>query len=342
MLESCREYLRLVVGKNRWSKGVGDPLTSDLVQDAILDAWRGFGRFEGRTHGQLRAWLRAILIHSLIKARRRPVPARLDCGDGGEPIPDCITPPSLVVQREESNEVIDTAMRALPEHYRAAIRWRLWEDLSFAEIGARLEIRTIAPRSSMGVRSPGCGNCWGPAMNPDDPTSVQSVEDAQARVLACDALLHLDATEAVPTLPEVASLRGRGHDRLRLLLRLLEASEGDADCEPVGDRASPGEGQGEDRPFLGRFEVLEHLGAGGFGFVVRARDRLLGREVALKMPLPERMLGSGDVDRFLRRLGAPHGSTIPTSCGSSTRARSARSATSSPRSIATDRTSGTG
>ena len=76
---------------------------------------------------------------------------------------------------------------------------------------------------------------------------------------------------------------------------------------------SPGRGDSaEDRPLLGRFDVLDHLGAGGFGFVVRARDRLLGREVALKMPLPERVLAPGDVDRFLRearaaaRLDHPH------------------------------------
>ncbi len=50
--------------------------------------------------------------------------------------------------------------------------------------------------------------------------------------------------------------------------------------------------------------MLDHLGSGGFGFVVRARDRLLGREVALKMPLPERLLAPGDVDRFLKEARA--------------------------------------
>ena len=75
-LAACRTYLRLVVGKNRWVKRDGGPDTSDLVQNAILDGWRGFSRFEGRTPGQLRAWLRVMLIHSLIKTRRRPREAR--------------------------------------------------------------------------------------------------------------------------------------------------------------------------------------------------------------------------------------------------------------------------
>jgi RNA polymerase sigma-70 factor (ECF subfamily) len=139
-LDACRAYLRLVVGKNRWANAVGEPATSDLVQDTILDAWRGFGRFKGRTQRQLRAWLRVILVHALIKARRRRVPARLESGSGGRAVAGSVTPASIVFEREASNAAIDAALRTLPEHYRAAIHWRLWEDLPFAEIGARLGI----------------------------------------------------------------------------------------------------------------------------------------------------------------------------------------------------------
>ena len=95
-------------------------------------------------------------------------------------------------------------------------------------------------------------------------------------------------------------LDDRGRDRLRLLLKLLEASEIDTDNEPLVDRASEVKGHDDGRPLLGRFEVIDHLGSGGFGFVIRAHDRLLGRQVALKMPLPERVLSPGDVGRFLR------------------------------------------
>ncbi len=139
-LEECHQYLRLVVGKNRWSKGAGEPATSDLVQDTILEGGRGFDRFEGRTPGQLRAWLRVILVHALIKARRRTIPARLGSGSGGGAIPGAITPPSAAVQRDARNEAIEATLRTLPEHYRAVIQWRLWDDLSFAEIGSRLGI----------------------------------------------------------------------------------------------------------------------------------------------------------------------------------------------------------
>jgi RNA polymerase sigma factor (sigma-70 family) len=139
-LEACRHYLQLVVGRNRLSKGIGEPATSDLIQDTILEGWRGFAQFKGQTPGQLRAWLRAILVHSLIKARRRRKPAPMTSPSDGASIAGSITPPSTIFQRNATNEAIEWALRGLPEHYRAAIRWRLWDNLPFAEIGSRLGI----------------------------------------------------------------------------------------------------------------------------------------------------------------------------------------------------------
>jgi tRNA A-37 threonylcarbamoyl transferase component Bud32 len=51
---------------------------------------------------------------------------------------------------------------------------------------------------------------------------------------------------------------------------------------------------------LGRFQLIERLGGGSFGYVFRARDSELGRMVAIKVPRAGSLASQEDVARFLR------------------------------------------
>jgi tRNA A-37 threonylcarbamoyl transferase component Bud32 len=51
---------------------------------------------------------------------------------------------------------------------------------------------------------------------------------------------------------------------------------------------------------VGKFELLEELGIGSFGYVFRARDTELDRTVAIKIPRAGRLASHEDIDRFLR------------------------------------------
>jgi serine/threonine protein kinase len=95
-------------------------------------------------------------------------------------------------------------------------------------------------------------------------------------------------------------------DRLR-----RSAAAGEAEFEPVPadllttvrstrDRGRVPWPSDEGRHRLGKFEILERLGAGSFGNVFRARDTELGRVVAIKIPRAGSLAGKEDVSRFLR------------------------------------------
>ena len=49
---------------------------------------------------------------------------------------------------------------------------------------------------------------------------------------------------------------------------------------------------------LGKFEVIEELGKGGFGIVYLALDKVLDRQVALKILHPQLLINPQSVQRF--------------------------------------------
>src|SRR5262245_60455945 len=71
LLESYRNYLRLMARASAQAvlRGKADP--SDLVQETLLKAHRNFEQFRGGTEAKLVAWLRQILARNLADLARR-------------------------------------------------------------------------------------------------------------------------------------------------------------------------------------------------------------------------------------------------------------------------------
>lgn len=149
-IEACRDYLRLVVRRGRLSHGAGIQATSDLIQAAFVDGWRQFSRFRGRTPGQFRAWLRAILVHASLNARRRPFMPHIGSGRRAGAAHATGATPGRATQDGASREALDAALAGLPDRQRLIIHLRLWDRLSFAEIGRRMDLSEDAARMAYG------------------------------------------------------------------------------------------------------------------------------------------------------------------------------------------------
>jgi RNA polymerase sigma-70 factor (ECF subfamily) len=112
----------------------------DLVQDTLLRAWRSLDTFDGN---HPRAWLLTILRNTHINRHRRRRPQLLDDpdrsadrGDGEEPQPSA---EDIVVGRG-FNAVVDAALAALPEEFRATVLLVDVDQLTYAEAAAALGV----------------------------------------------------------------------------------------------------------------------------------------------------------------------------------------------------------
>src|SRR3982074_3808296 len=134
----------------RWlSHSPGD--ADDLVQEAILRAFRGFDTLRG---SNVKAWLLAIVrnCHStaLKQQQRRafvPLPEEHDPQDGYAMIATTPDPESASIRRDDAR-ALERLMSALPEEHREVLVLREIEDLDYRAIATvtNVPIGTVMSR----------------------------------------------------------------------------------------------------------------------------------------------------------------------------------------------------
>ena len=159
VLEVFRPYLLTIANqhlpKQLWSKCGG----SDLVQDTLLEAHRGFAGFDGCRPEELRAWLGGILRHNLKDwvrrfkcAERRSIHREqsFHASALGESLAAVLidpepTPGTSAALREEA-AAIDAALGRLAADEQSAIILRNRDHLSWEVIGRRMNRSPDAAR----------------------------------------------------------------------------------------------------------------------------------------------------------------------------------------------------
>jgi RNA polymerase sigma-70 factor (ECF subfamily) len=152
LLDSYRNYLRLLArtGLDASLQGKADP--SDLVQDALLKASQKFGQFRGASDAELACWLRQILArclanfvrHYRTQGRRVRREQSLDqlLDHSSEAMERALatngTSPSASAQRRDLGVVLSDALAQLSEDRREVMVLFHLEGLDWDEVARRL------------------------------------------------------------------------------------------------------------------------------------------------------------------------------------------------------------
>lgn len=122
-------------------------MARDTTQEVFLKIQREVAQFKGDS--KFRTWLYRVAMNAAIdQSRRRKPTVSLDAtdkGDDDEPpivIADHSQSPRYEAEKQELKEKFSRALDQLSEDHRAVLVLREWQDLSYDEIAAALNIET--------------------------------------------------------------------------------------------------------------------------------------------------------------------------------------------------------
>jgi RNA polymerase sigma-70 factor (ECF subfamily) len=159
VLETFRGYLLLIADRELDPELRAKGGASDLVQETFLEAQRDFARFHGTRVEELRAWLRRLLLNNVANFTRhyrerdkRDVgrEVALEAGGssherGADLVANSLSPSGQALAHEQA-EAVARAMERLPPDYRQVLALRHEEQLTFEEIGQRMQRTANAAR----------------------------------------------------------------------------------------------------------------------------------------------------------------------------------------------------
>lgn len=132
----------------------------DILQEALLHAWRDRAQLEWRGLRSFRGWLLTIIdnrirdLAAYAGAQKRAnaaeitAPPRTDSNDSQTSFLAGLTSttPSRIAIRREQAAAMQAALADLPDDQRDVVRLRLFDHLSMEDIAARLQIGLSAAR----------------------------------------------------------------------------------------------------------------------------------------------------------------------------------------------------
>jgi RNA polymerase sigma-70 factor (ECF subfamily) len=126
--------------------------SQDILQSALLRAFRHIDQFEGGDTDSLMAWLARIAENEIrnqaaFQGRQRRDSARQVALEAGrEAVAEQVRSLISRMVLDEETARLERALEALDEHHREIILLRKFQELSFQEIGRRLGKSTDACR----------------------------------------------------------------------------------------------------------------------------------------------------------------------------------------------------
>jgi RNA polymerase sigma-70 factor (ECF subfamily) len=158
-LEACRGYLLLIAQQEIDPQLRAKEGASDLVQETFLKAHRHFAQFHGDVEEELLGWLRRMLLNNLADFRRfycatqkrhagREVSLEVNDSsrDRGGALAAAEPTPSAMAIGQEQAEELQRVLARLPEDYQQVLLLRHQGELSFEEIGRRMNRSANAVR----------------------------------------------------------------------------------------------------------------------------------------------------------------------------------------------------